>query len=315
MELAKFSGLILKLTATAVELLPAEYNARLATILGEAVQFDAAWWGWSSFPIGRSMIVNGRTHCLPANFETAFKTVAQFDPFIRRGRNLRDFAMVLSPQLESVGDEYRAFTQRFGIVAMMNGHCRLEHSSAYNFFMSLYRVTDKRPFQKADADTFHIILRHLEQVLSLSLRMELKARAGVNGAVALLDETTQIVRATPDFETILQTEGLPKRQKTSILHRLIRYGGQWKGSKVALVAEAYAPGLTFIHATQANFWHKLSPQERRVADLLLAGRSAREIADVHQVSINTIRNQISTIYRKLGVDGKIALSQRLSIKI
>lgn len=314
MQLEKFSDMILKLTASAIELSQAEYNARIVTLLGEAVHFDAAWWGWSSFPSGRVMIVNAHRHCLPPSFEGAFKAVAQFDPFIRHGRNLPVFAIMLSPQTASVADEYRTFTDRFGIEAMMNGHCRLEQSSAYNFFMSLYRGGGKPHFDQDDADSFRIILRHVEQALSLSLRAELKARAGSNGEAALLDEAAQIVRTTPGFETTLQAEGLPLRRTTSILRQLVHYGGHWRGSEITLEAEAYAPGLTCIRAARSDLWHKLSAQERRVAELLVAGRSAREIAGMFHVSTNTIRNQVATIYRKLGVDSRIALLQRLSPK-
>lgn len=312
MQLEKFSNLILKLIASAVELPQVEYNARIVTLLSEVVHFDAAWWGWSSFPSGRVMIVNAQRFYLPPNFEAAFKTVAQFDPFIRHGRNLPVFAIMLSPHTASVADEYRAFTDRFGIEAIMNGHCRLEQSSAYNFFMSLYRGAGKPHFGQEDADGFRIILRHVEQALSLSLRAELQARAGSRGEAALLDESGQIVRATPGFEPMLQAEGLPLRRTSSILRQLIHCGGLWRGTHLTLEAELYAPGLTRIRVARSGLWHQLSTQERRVAELLLAGRSAREIADLFHVSTNTVRNQIATIYRKLGVDSRIALLQRLS---
>ncbi len=45
----------------------------------------------------------------------------------------------------------------------------------------------------------------------------------------------------------------------------------------------------------------LSPQEQRVLRLLVAGQTYAEIAEVLVVSPNTIKTQISSIYRKLGV--------------
>ena len=45
----------------------------------------------------------------------------------------------------------------------------------------------------------------------------------------------------------------------------------------------------------------LSRQEQRVLRLLVAGQTYAEIAEVLVVSINTIKTQVSSIYRKLGV--------------
>lgn len=49
----------------------------------------------------------------------------------------------------------------------------------------------------------------------------------------------------------------------------------------------------------------LSSQELRVLRLLVAGRSNREIAVEQIVSINTIRTQVQSIYRKLGVNNRV----------
>ena len=48
------------------------------------------------------------------------------------------------------------------------------------------------------------------------------------------------------------------------------------------------------------------PQELRVLRLLVAGRSNRDIAAEQIVSINTIRTQVQSIYRKLGVNNRVA---------
>jgi len=52
----------------------------------------------------------------------------------------------------------------------------------------------------------------------------------------------------------------------------------------------------------------LSPQERRVFRLLIAGRTYAEIAQELIVSLNTVKTQVSSIYRKLGVSGRAQAS-------
>jgi ATP/maltotriose-dependent transcriptional regulator MalT len=53
----------------------------------------------------------------------------------------------------------------------------------------------------------------------------------------------------------------------------------------------------------------LSAQERKVLRLLAAGRSNAEIARELVVSVNTVRTQVQSIYRKLNVNNRVAASE------
>lgn len=53
----------------------------------------------------------------------------------------------------------------------------------------------------------------------------------------------------------------------------------------------------------------LSPQELRVLRLLAAARTNREIAGELVVSVNTVRTQVQSIYRKLNVNNRVAASE------
>lgn len=55
---------------------------------------------------------------------------------------------------------------------------------------------------------------------------------------------------------------------------------------------------------QAEFQPLLSPQESKVLDLLADGKTYAQIARAHFVSLNTIKTQVSSIYRKLGVNNR-----------
>ena len=53
-------------------------------------------------------------------------------------------------------------------------------------------------------------------------------------------------------------------------------------------------------------FEELSPRERAVLKALLMGRAPQDIADEQYVSVKTIRSQIESIYRKLGVRSQLA---------
>jgi RNA polymerase sigma factor (sigma-70 family) len=51
----------------------------------------------------------------------------------------------------------------------------------------------------------------------------------------------------------------------------------------------------------------LSPREKQIVDALLAGCTNKEIAQRLGVSDQTIKNQLTTLYRKVGVSGRLEL--------
>jgi LuxR family maltose regulon positive regulatory protein len=53
----------------------------------------------------------------------------------------------------------------------------------------------------------------------------------------------------------------------------------------------------------------LSPQERRVLGLLVAGRTNPEIARELVVSLNTVKTQVKSIYRKLDIGSRHEASE------
>jgi LuxR family maltose regulon positive regulatory protein len=61
------------------------------------------------------------------------------------------------------------------------------------------------------------------------------------------------------------------------------------------------PGATFLR-------EPLSPQEQKVLRLLAAGNSNAAIAREFVVSVNTIRTQLQSIYRKLNVNNRVEAS-------
>jgi LuxR family maltose regulon positive regulatory protein len=69
-------------------------------------------------------------------------------------------------------------------------------------------------------------------------------------------------------------------------------------------AEQNASNSTSASSAAAMPFEPLSTQERRVLRLLAAGRSNPEIAQELVVSINTVKTQTQSIYRKLNVNGR-----------
>lgn len=313
MHLADFSDLILRLNSSAVELPPRAHQDNLIEMLGGIVSFSSAWWGWSNFAAGRVTLVNTGTFRQSRGFESAFRAVSGQDPFIRHGRNLTVFAKSIEAGQPGLEQDYRNFLAAFDIGSILNGHCRLGGVSEFNFFMSLYRAKGQPPFTDSETASFRVILRHLEQSLSLSLRAELRSLAPVGGEAALLSSGGAIVRATRGFRPKLEQDGTPPAAIVNLLIEMAARERIWTGRNVTLISRAYAPGLVLVQQAPVDLATRLSPGERRVAELLLAGLSMRQIAERKQVSVNTVRNQVAAIYRKTGAKGKLELVQKMGL--
>ena len=56
----------------------------------------------------------------------------------------------------------------------------------------------------------------------------------------------------------------------------------------------------------------LTPTEQRIADLVAAGRTNREVAEILVVSIKTVEWNLTRIYEKVGVRSRAQLAARYS---
>lgn len=312
MHLNDFSDLVLRLTHSAMEMPSHAHQDALIDMLGGLVQFDAAWWGWSNFSGGRTTIVRTTTFGVSRGFESAFGAVAHQDPLLRHGRDLVVFAKSIKTESEDLQEDFKNFLRAFDIGTVLNGHCRLNGETEFNFFMSLYRRRGARVFSDEETSDFRVILRHIEQSLSQSLRIELRASAPQGGEAALFSNGGALVRATRGFRSGLQGEQMKQSALDGLL--LDMAGGEqvWTGRKVTLASRRYSPQLMLVQQAPVNPGAHLSLEERKVTDLLLSGLTMRQVAERKEVSLNTVRNQVASIYRKTGASSKLDLVRKMA---
>lgn len=59
-----------------------------------------------------------------------------------------------------------------------------------------------------------------------------------------------------------------------------------------------------IQKPSSDIWQTLTKQEQNILDLLLSGKSNKEIADVLFVSVSTVKTHINNVYKKLNVQSR-----------
>jgi LuxR family transcriptional regulator, maltose regulon positive regulatory protein len=92
--------------------------------------------------------------------------------------------------------------------------------------------------------------------------------------------------------------------------------GKYAHSLLHAATEACAGARARSPTTSSSSINHLSQQELRVLQLLAAGQANQQIADALVVSVNTIKTQLKSIYRKLNVANRVEASmvaQRLEL--
>lgn len=311
MLLNELSELVFRLTESAIETRHDDHQLAQIKILKGSINFDAAWWGWSNFHGGKSRLINTGLYGLPPSFESAVRAGLHADPLVKVGRNLAVFGKVLSTADKDLPDDFRNLLEAYQIKSVLSGHCRLQGETSFNFFLSLYIKSNDQTFSENEADSYRLVLRHIEQNLSLSLRAELRSQAPSNGEAAFVSVGGGIIRATREFSRHLIDEGLRANEISEILAGLTFDTGYWVGSKISMESSSYRRDMVLIRQAPIDALGKLSRAERGVAEQMGKGFSMREIAAQKAVSHNTVRNQVSSIYRKIGVNNRTMLLNML----
>ena len=68
--------------------------------------------------------------------------------------------------------------------------------------------------------------------------------------------------------------------------------------------------VIFVWRAAAPRQETLTDAERAVLELIVRGRSNREIADLRATSVRTVANQVATLLRKLGAASRFELLSR-----
>jgi DNA-binding NarL/FixJ family response regulator len=102
--------------------------------------------------------------------------------------------------------------------------------------------------------------------------------------------------------------GLPEMLRRTVLGREPE---TWRGASIAVARLRDAGDGHLLGARPLSALDRLSPREHAVAAAYAAGRTHRQIAADAGISPATVRNQLQSVYAKLGVASKIELARSI----
>ncbi|APE42063.1 hypothetical protein BOO69_00530 [Sulfitobacter alexandrii] len=303
MNRSDLSDFVIQLTESATRLAPLDFHRNLIRLVRSIARFDAAWWGWSVIRERHLSFVHAQTINLDAGFVDAARAQLATDPFVQSARRLRLFAQTLHHDEVDPGSSAARVLRDFGIAQVLAGHSQVA-DGPFNFFMSVYRRAPEPRFTREEAADFRILLRHLQQALSLSLRLSLEASASRKEEWALADDAGAVFLQSAGFPALHRQAGLGPIAEVAPGASVVRSG-------IVLRAERYSDDLRLLRAAPGTDLPQLTTRERQVCRLYIDGLSRREVAAALGLSENTVRNQIAAIYRKTGSRDRIDLLRKM----
>jgi DNA-binding CsgD family transcriptional regulator len=289
-------------------------EAGLFDWLPEHLQFDAAWLGHSTFTEVGPVMHASVLHALPEDYVQDWLGIRDEDPTVRLLPAAPGEPVRLSAHDAGLTPRTRAFLHRHGLTQVM---CNIAADPALMTVMhlSLYRRGDAAAFSEADADLLRGAMPHLAAAATMSrvYRARLPQAPGVaQPCLAVCSPMGVVQFAEPAFAELMQLEW-PQWPGGTLPAALLQppANGVVAGRQVNFHLQVTEAALV-VKAQPRSPLDRLSPGERRVAELFGAGRTYKSVARELRLSPTTVRHYLRQAYAKLDICSKSEIAWLLS---
>lgn len=181
--------------------------------------------------------------------------------------------------------------------------------------ISLWRAHPEQRYSRADGLACSLLLPHFFQAGEINRRLFAAQESDTRARVSVLANLAGCLHFAPDHAiALLQNEWrewTPPALPYELMQRLAASPSRsYSGRHISIKAEVLGPTLHLQITPQPNA-ARLTGAEWNVARLAAHGMSYKEIARELGNSPATVRNQLHSVYAKLGVENKTQLSTAL----
>jgi DNA-binding CsgD family transcriptional regulator len=276
--------------------------------------FDAAWVGHSTFTALGPVLHASVLHGLPDDYVADWLGIRAEDPTVKPLSAAPGEPVRLSRNDAGLTPRTRAFLRRHGLTQVL---CNIAADPALKTVMhlSLYRRGAAAPFSSADLDLLRGLMPHLAAAATLNRAYRARlppAAAAQPVCLAVCSPLGMVQFAEPAFVQLLRLEW-PDWPGGSLPATLLRAsaGGEVAGRQVSFRLQASDAALV-VKAQPRSPLDRLSPGERRVAELFGAGRTYKSVARELRLSPHTVRHYLRQAYAKLDIRDKGQIAWLLS---
>lgn len=313
------SRLLLELYRGARELPVPEFQEQSLELLKSALRFDSAMLGVGEVRPDSGLIIqcvhlhNQPQEMLASYEEIKDRDLAAFEAAQRVGRvcnfNCRDM------NSGAALADLMAHSNRYDIQNLLVTTVHDKVLSSVGF-LSLWRAKERDRYSEVERLLGEHLMPHLLEAATLNrllwLNQMTESLITKRGTRAIGDNKGELQTCDPEFVALLRKEWpdwtppiLPSPFMES-LRRSPEY--RFVGNRISASATAVGEML-FLRAQEKSAVESLTPAELTVSSLVADGLSYKHIAKVLGLSPATVRNELHSVYVKLGVNNKVALAQ------
>lgn len=311
------SDLLLDLYRIARQVPCAGFKEAVFGCLKRQIHFDSGVWGTFVRPAGAMRVHTGHLHRQPAAMRVSYERVAHHDPLNSAtvAHPGQTFSYTVADHAETLHPDLLAHTLRFGISHALATSVAEPELQIWTS-VALYREARSPRFTEADRRLKQDALPHLVEAWHLNTFHFLDQTSGsarARKARALIDELGYLYSAEPGFAGLLGLE-FPGWEGPLAPPQIVGSGTGSEYRGAAVVTEcltALEDGLKLVSVRAISDVDRLTRREREVATDFALGLTYREISAARGTSPATVRNQLRSVYAKLGVSSKVELAQRM----
>jgi DNA-binding CsgD family transcriptional regulator len=296
---------------------PKNFIPSMIRVVRQAIVFDGAFYGvglLDPYLQNHLVIERGYVYQREDSFLNDYMSLSNIDPVVKK------VIASKTPFYCSPEDYYGQYNlhalQKFAARYRINNlliHGQFPVEEATGRWLAFFREANN-DFDNNDASTLNVLWPHLLRAVRINLYYALHNTdpQKTSHASGLINSYGIAEIADPAFFPLLKLEwpedckcSIPKEILSAVLKEGIYYGQQ-----VDLCGMPHF-GYLMCVARKVTLNTELSPMERKVAHYFAQGMTNKEIGLKLGTSPHTVRVQLKSVYRKLGVHKKIDLSHAI----
>lgn len=314
------SAIILELYRGTREVPHSEFQRWALERMRTLIPFDSAMWG--SGALEPNVIHNVHLYKQPRRMIDEYLARFYEQDFLRIQVSEHPGVTVNASDLENFkyfedSEIYRDFARHYGIYWTL---CTtiVEPASSLLNFLSLWRRKSKRPFTEEERMRKQLLMPHLHEAFRLSRFIYMRDKTRLTRpewAMAVCDRQGILHQAEERFSALLRVEwahwNTAKLPQKICAHFLEETSSSALVAKQIVIKSAPFEDLIFLQARKKTDIDRLGAKERLAATQLARGLTYEEIAQQLNVSPATVRNQLHSVYKKLGIGNRVALAKKM----
>lgn len=284
-------------------------------LVREAIPNSAWFWG-SGCEINGELIVHAfMFDNVPLEAMQTWEQYKHLDTLVARMEAQRNVVHNFPHEMMKKTEIYPLLHHKVDIEQMMGIYAYKPSCGLYDG-ISLYRSDPANPFSEEERQALQCLVPHLIEARHINYLEHLSfgTRLAQQQSLAAADGKNVIHVADDDFVELMQSEWpewrgprLPEPLAKGLCDTAQRYAGK-------TIAVRFVPVLDMflLKARPRMAVDDLSRRELEIARHFADGLTNKEIAQKTSLAPATVRNHLSSIYLKLGVDNKAGLATMLS---